>query len=104
MPASERSRPGVSAHDVHDRRGSIPVPTILLHFPKNHNSFPLKSLQAKTTKPTPDWKGGEAVALAMEAKAGTLESGELYGESDRYRRTGHSKTGHAVQISNKRKI
>ena len=26
------------------------------------------------TKPSPDWKGAERVALAMEAKAGTLES------------------------------
>ena len=43
-------------------------------------------------KPSPDWKGGVAVAErsgVMEARAGTLESGESVG-TDRSRSAGHS--------------
>ena len=36
------------------------------------------SLGCIRKKPTPDWKGGAAVAKAMEAKAETLESGFAY--------------------------
>ena len=36
------------------------------------------SLGCIKKKPTPDWKGGAAVAKAMEAKAETLESGFAY--------------------------
>ena len=51
---------------------------------------PFASLKAVLAhQPSPDWKGGVAVATAMEARAGTLQSGENE-ESDRTRSAGHS--------------
>jgi len=48
------------------------------------------------TEPSPDWKGGVAVAEGNGGESGTLESG-IYQEAGRTRSAGHSKRWGAIR-------
>ena len=58
--------------------------------------------RVKQTKPSPDWKGGVAVAPAMEREGtrGTLQSG-INSRADRTRSAGHSKKKKRLQTINR---